>query len=72
MEAEELKFLLVHVQSQLDEATANKQRLILMRDRVQRANATRSHMRSGTRSLSEGVPFRESFRTCTYRIECIL
>ena len=34
MEAEELKFLLVHVQSQLDKAKTNKQRLVLMRDRV--------------------------------------
>jgi integrase/recombinase XerD len=34
MEAEELKFLLVHVQSQLNEAKTNKQKLVLMRDRV--------------------------------------
>ncbi len=34
MEAEELKFLLDHVQSQLVQAKTNKQRLVLMRDRV--------------------------------------
>ena len=34
MEADELKFLLAHIQSQLGEAKANKQRLVLMRDRV--------------------------------------
>ena len=34
MEAEELKFLLDHLQSQLDEAKTNKQRLVLLRDRV--------------------------------------
>lgn len=34
MEAEELKFLLVHVQSQLNEAKTNKQRLMFMRDRA--------------------------------------
>ncbi len=34
MEAEELKFLLTGIQSQLDAAKTNKQRLILMRDRV--------------------------------------
>ncbi|MGL4880917.1 MAG: tyrosine-type recombinase/integrase, partial [Waterburya sp.] len=34
MEAEELKFLLVHIQSQLNEAKTNKQRLMFMRDRV--------------------------------------
>ncbi|MFM2315571.1 MAG: hypothetical protein RLZZ04_4849 [Cyanobacteriota bacterium] len=34
MEAEELKFLLVHVQSQLNKAKTNKQKLVLMRDRV--------------------------------------
>ncbi len=34
MEAEELKFLLVHVQSQLNKAKTNKQKLVLMRDRA--------------------------------------
>ena len=34
MEAEELKFLLDHIQSQLSEAKTNKQRLVLMRDRI--------------------------------------
>ena len=34
MEAEELKFLLDHVQSQLDKAKTNKQRLVLLRDRI--------------------------------------
>ncbi|MCC0179729.1 tyrosine-type recombinase/integrase [Waterburya agarophytonicola K14] len=34
MEAEELKFLLDHIQFQLDEAKTNKQRLVLMRDRI--------------------------------------
>ena len=34
MEAEELKFLLDYLQSQLNEAKTNKQRLVLMRDRV--------------------------------------
>ncbi len=34
MEAEELKYLLDHLQSQLDRAKTNKQRLLLMRDRV--------------------------------------
>jgi integrase/recombinase XerD len=34
MEAEELKFLLVHIQSRLDETKTNKQKLVLLRDRV--------------------------------------
>jgi len=34
MEAEELKFLLNHIQSQLDEAKTNKQKLVLLRDRI--------------------------------------
>ncbi len=34
MEAEELKFLLDHIQSQLDEAKTNKQKLVLLRDRI--------------------------------------
>ena len=34
LEPEELKFLLDHIQSQLDEAKNNKQRLVLMRDRA--------------------------------------
>ena len=34
MEAEELKFLLDHIQFQLDKAKTNKQRLVLLRDRV--------------------------------------
>ena len=34
MEAEELKFLLDHIQSQLDKAKTNKQRLVLLRDRI--------------------------------------
>ena len=34
MEAEELKFLLDYIQSQLDKAKINKQKLILMRDRL--------------------------------------
>ena len=34
MEAEELKFLLDHIQSQLDEAKTNKQKLVLLRDRA--------------------------------------
>lgn len=34
MEAEELKFLLDYIQSQLNEAKTNKQRLVLMRDRI--------------------------------------
>ena len=34
MEPEELRFLLNHVQSQLDEAKTNKQRLVLLRDRI--------------------------------------
>ena len=34
MEAEELKFLLDHIQSQLERAKTNKQKLVLMRDRV--------------------------------------
>ncbi|MGB5635212.1 MAG: tyrosine-type recombinase/integrase [Waterburya sp.] len=34
MEAEELKFLLDHIQSQLDRAKTNKQKLVLMRDRA--------------------------------------
>ena len=34
MEAEELKFLLNHIQSQLDEAKTNKQKLVLLRDRA--------------------------------------
>ena len=34
MEAEELKFLLDHIQSQLDEAKTNKDRLSLLRDRA--------------------------------------
>ena len=34
MEAEELKFLLDHLQFQLNEAKTNKQRLVLMRDRA--------------------------------------
>ena len=34
MEAEELKFLLDYIQSQLNEAKTNKQKLVLLRDRV--------------------------------------
>ena len=34
MEAEKLKFLLDHIQFQLDKAKTNKQRLVLLRDRV--------------------------------------
>ena len=34
MEAEELKFLLAYIQSQLDEAKTNKQKLVLLRDRA--------------------------------------
>ena len=34
MEAEELKFLLDHLQSQLDRAKTNKQKLVLLRDRA--------------------------------------
>ena len=34
LEPEELKFLLDHIQSQLDEAKTNKQRLVLLRDRA--------------------------------------
>ncbi len=34
MEAEELKFLLDHIQSQLNEARTNKQRLMFMSDRI--------------------------------------
>ena len=34
MEAEELKFLLDYIQSQLDKAKTNKQRLVLLRDRA--------------------------------------
>ena len=34
LEAEELKFLLDHIQSQLDEAKTNKERLSLLRDRL--------------------------------------
>ncbi|MGB5636254.1 MAG: tyrosine-type recombinase/integrase [Waterburya sp.] len=34
MEVEELKFLLGHIQSQLNEAKTNKQRLVFMRDRI--------------------------------------
>ena len=34
MEAKELKFLLDHIQSQLDEAKTNKRRLVLLRDRI--------------------------------------
>ena len=34
MEAEELKFLLDHIQSHLDEAKTNKQKLVLLRDRI--------------------------------------
>ena len=34
MEPEELRFLLDHIQSQLNEAKTNKQRLVLMRDRT--------------------------------------
>ena len=34
MEAEELKFLLDHIQFQLDKAKTNKQRLVLLRDRI--------------------------------------
>ena len=34
MEAEELKFLLDHIQSQLERAKTNKQKLVLMRDRI--------------------------------------
>ncbi|MEO0924253.1 MAG: tyrosine-type recombinase/integrase [Cyanobacteria bacterium J06643_13] len=34
MEAEELKFLFDHIQSQLDKAKTNKQKLVLMRDRT--------------------------------------
>ncbi len=34
METEELKFLLDHIQSQLNEAKTNKQKLVLLRDRI--------------------------------------
>ena len=34
LEPEELKFLLDHIQSQLDEAKTNKQKLVLLRDRI--------------------------------------
>ena len=57
MEAEELKFLLDYLQSQLDEAKTNKQRLVLMRvaKHAKRSFASRRKTTIWANALSEGL-----------------